>query len=76
MKLSSRINDRSIQQRHESKEKGEPAQRGVKSDSTNFKATLPVLSIRNKQSNVMTVSKRMAFIPVRRCRAVYFLVGT
>jgi len=64
------------QQSSQSKKKGNPGQSSVKRDSTNFKPTTPVLSVRNKQSDVTAISERMAFIPVIRCGAVDSLVDS
>ena len=65
-----------IQQTSKSKEKRQPGQRGVKGYSTNFKPTTPVLSVRNKQSDVTAIPERMGFIPIIRCDAIDSLVDS
>lgn len=65
------------QQSRESKEKLKPGQRRVKRDSTNFKATLPLFGVGNKQGNISTISaERMSLVPVSWDCAVYFLVDS
>lgn len=65
-----------IQQTCQSKEKGKPSQRSVKSDSANSKPTLPVFDVRDEQGDDAAIFERMAVIPVSRCSAVNFLVDS
>ena len=62
-----------VQQTHESKDEGKPGQRRVKSDSSNFKTTPPLLSVGDKRCDMMTLSEWVTFIPVNRCTGVNFL---
>ena len=63
-----------IQQPQESKEKGEPGQGRVKSNSTNFETAASVFSVSQKQKYVATIFERVSFIPVIRCGAVNSIV--
>lgn len=65
-----------VQQTRQTTKDGEPGERSVKSDSTNFEPTLSVFSVGNEHNDVATIFERMAFIPVARCLFVYFLVDT